>query len=205
MKKSWDSVWERIFQTQEWGKYPEIPIVRFVARNYYKDKNRSKIKILDLGCGPGAHSWYLAKEGFDVYGIDGSQIAIEKLKDRLKKEKLNGSFIVGDAIKLPYEDKFFDCIIDSAAIQHNKSKNINKILEEVFRTLKDGGKFFGMMVCEDKRIEKNYGKITFFKEDEIKRLFEKFKEVKIDYCCYTDNNGKEYHKSWLVQATKCKQ
>ena len=49
-----DPVWEEIFSTREWGQYPSENIIRFVARNYYK-KERDNIKILDFGCGGGAH------------------------------------------------------------------------------------------------------------------------------------------------------
>ena len=47
MNKSFDTTWEDIHKTQEWGKYPSEDIIRFIARNYYK-KERSNIKILDF-------------------------------------------------------------------------------------------------------------------------------------------------------------
>lgn len=51
-EKSFDETWEEIHKTQEWGKYPTEHVIRFIARNYYK-KERSKIRILDFGCGGG--------------------------------------------------------------------------------------------------------------------------------------------------------
>ena len=35
-------VWEKIFQENEWGKYPSVPVIRFIARNFYKMKNRKE-------------------------------------------------------------------------------------------------------------------------------------------------------------------
>ena len=78
--KSWDPVWEKIFSSREWGKYPPEELIRFTAQQFYKTKNRQKINFLDLGCGTGSCSWYLAKEGFTVYGVDGSKTAISKAK-----------------------------------------------------------------------------------------------------------------------------
>jgi len=31
----WDKVWERTFKSQEWGKYPNEELFRFIARNFY--------------------------------------------------------------------------------------------------------------------------------------------------------------------------
>ena len=83
--KSFDETWEKIHAAQEWGKYPSEPVIRFVARNYYNG-DRKAVKILDFGCGGGSHTWYLAREGFDTYGFDGSKSAVNKVEARLKKK-----------------------------------------------------------------------------------------------------------------------
>ena len=80
--KSFDTTWETIHATQEWGKYPAEPVIRFVARNYY-NKVRITIKILDFCCGAGSNTWYLAREGFDVYAFDGSVSAVNKVEKLL--------------------------------------------------------------------------------------------------------------------------
>lgn len=61
-------------------------MIRFIARNFYKVNNRESIKILEVGCGPGANLWYMNREGFTVYGIDGSETAIKKAEKRLKED-----------------------------------------------------------------------------------------------------------------------
>ncbi|MBW3003800.1 methyltransferase domain-containing protein, partial [Candidatus Woesearchaeota archaeon] len=38
-------------------------------------------KALDIGCGEGFFSIYLAKQGFDVTGIDYSEVAVERAKE----------------------------------------------------------------------------------------------------------------------------
>jgi 2-polyprenyl-3-methyl-5-hydroxy-6-metoxy-1,4-benzoquinol methylase len=78
---------------------------------------RKAVKILDLGCGTGAASWFIAREGFSVYGIDGSHTAITLLQQRFKKEKLKGEFKVGDFIHLDFKDSFFDAVVDVSSIQ----------------------------------------------------------------------------------------
>ena len=82
-------IWEDIFQNNEWGKYPSLAVVRFVARNFYKVPNRKDIRILELGCGTGANLWYCARERFSVIGLDGSKTAIHRMIDRFEKENLS--------------------------------------------------------------------------------------------------------------------
>ena len=77
MKKTFDEIWEDIHKNKEWGRYPSEEVIRFVARNYY-NQDRDKVKILDFGCGAGANTWFLAREGFDTYAFDGSKTAVKR-------------------------------------------------------------------------------------------------------------------------------
>src|SRR5208337_3473027 len=138
---SWDSVWEEVFQGQEWGKYPAESLIQFIARNFYK-RERKKTKLLEIGCGPGANIWYMAKEGFDVYGVDGSQTAIGRAKKRLNNEDLKAHLAVGDIIKLSFKDNYFEGVVDVECLCHNSRDNTGRILDEIKRVLKSGGLFY---------------------------------------------------------------
>lgn len=142
MKQSFSHVWEDIHKECEWGKYPSESVVRFIARNYYSQE-RQKIKILDFGCGGGAHTWFLAREGFDVYAFDGSESAVRKTGNYLKNEGgLACHLAVMDGIDLKYDGDFFDCVIDNATVYSNLYENICKMYEEIFRVLKKGGRLY---------------------------------------------------------------
>ena len=131
---SWDPVWERIFRERaDWGKYPPEELIRFVAKHYYQAPNRSAVRVLETGCGPGGGpGWYLAREGFKYAGIDGSPTAIEKAKLRFEGEKLSGEFVTGYLDDLPWADNSFDCVVDVACLQCNTeagSKEIVSVIE----------------------------------------------------------------------------
>ena len=195
----WDKTWETVFRSQEWGKYPPEELIRFIARNFYKVPDRKKIKILDVGCGTGTCTWYLTREGFSAYGIDGSKTAIKIAEERFMKEGLKGEFKVGDLTNISYPNEYFEGGVDIAAIQHNDIKSQRKIISEVYRVLKPHGKFFSMMIAKDSygyglgnEIEKNTfgdiekgpfagkGIVHFFEEREIRELLHNFRNIMID-------------------------
>ena len=218
--KSFDETWENIHATTEWGKYPAESIIRFVARNYYKE-DRKSIKILDYGCGAGSHTWYLAREGFDTYAFDGSKSAVKKAKERLQSEGLEAKFKVSDALQLDYEENFFDFIIDAAMVYANKINDIILMFKNIYGMLKKGGKLFSISFSTattgykmGKEIEKNTfidiekgslkdrGTVHFFEEEELYTLLSEigFKDIKVDKMWFTDNGN--IVEEFLVQAEK---
>lgn len=141
---SFDKKWEEIHSTNAWGTYPSENVIRFIARNYYK-KERNNIRILDYGCGAGANTWYLSKEGFGVWAFDGSRSAVEKTRNKIKEFQLEGNNVhieIMDGASLNYSDLFFDCVIDNGTICANTSVNIAAMYQETYRVLKAGGKLF---------------------------------------------------------------
>jgi SAM-dependent methyltransferase len=67
--------WNKLFSDRTWGRYPSEDLVRFVARTFGNGEGKS---ALEVGCGPGANLWYLAREGFETCGVDLSPVAVEQ-------------------------------------------------------------------------------------------------------------------------------
>lgn len=139
---AWDKNWEKLYKKRIWAKYPHEPLIRFIAKNFYHCKNRKKIKILELGCGSGANIWYLAREGFTVYGIDASATAIRWANTFLSQDNLHAILKIGEITNLPYKDKFFDLVIDYGSLSSNNLGDLKVVLSEVKRVLKKSGLFF---------------------------------------------------------------
>lgn len=100
--------------------------------------------ILDLACGQGRHALELSRRGFrNVSGLDRSHFLINKAKQVNQSEGLSVSFKEGDARKLPYPTDTFDIvmILGNSYGYFESIEDDMKILKEVFRVLKPGGKF----------------------------------------------------------------
>lgn len=122
-------------------------------------KNHGVKKVLDLGCGTGRHTVFLAKKGFEVYGIDIAEKGIAITSEWLKKENLQADLKVGSIYqKLPYKDNFFDAAISTNTIHHERIENIRKAILEVERILKPGGLIF--MTLRKRKFRRFYPKFT---------------------------------------------
>ena len=139
-----EAAWENIYLDTSWGKYPPEYVIRFLAKFYY-DTERTNIHILDVGCGGGAVTWYLAREKFDVYAFDGSKQAIEHTEDYLKQNNLSAHLSVQNSLELNYKKDFFDCVIDNASCCCMGSKEeIEKTYSNIYKVLRAKGRFFSV-------------------------------------------------------------
>lgn len=137
--------WDEKFRSRAWGRYPPEDLVRFMGRNF-KTARKDTVKVLEIGCGPGANIWFLHREGFDVAGIDVSPAAIGIARERLSNENeaagTEPDLRVGNFEVLPWADNSFDVAIDIFALYANTTEVIAQALAEIARVLKPGGLFY---------------------------------------------------------------
>ncbi len=107
--------------------------------------------VLDLGCGAGLDLYFYAKsvgKKGKVYGLDISTDMIKKAKANMKSMGIsNVEFICGSSDDLPFD------IVASNGI-YNLSPDKEKVMAEVYRVLKPGGRtVFCEIVLKDKLSE----------------------------------------------------
>jgi len=97
---------------------------------------------LDLCCGQGRHSLELARRGFRVEGLDRSHYLIQRAKGQARKESLKVKFREGDVRKLPYPADSFEVvmILGNSFGYFETAQDDLRVLSEVFRVLKPGGR-----------------------------------------------------------------
>ena len=69
-------------------------------------------RAIDLGCGTGANTRFLAAKGFEVTGVDFAKAAIEKAEERAQQEGVKVSYIVDDLTDLHNVSGTFDFLVD---------------------------------------------------------------------------------------------
>jgi len=95
-------------------------------------------RILDVGCGAGRHSKFLAGYGFKVTGFDLSPSSIREAK---KMESLNLRFLVHD-MRMHFGSGIFDTVLNlftSFGYFNNEEEN-EKVISNMATALKPGGK-----------------------------------------------------------------
>ena len=95
--------------------------------------------VLDIGCGTGGNSFYLAeKYGCRVTGIDIAEHMVERAKDRAVSSSLENrvSFSVGDAYDIDFPDETFDVVMTVFVSQF---LDLGKAFPEFRRVLKASG------------------------------------------------------------------
>lgn len=139
--------------------YPNEELLRFMGTNFFSKVDflkRKNIKVLEMGCGSCSNLWMIAKEGFDSYGIDISKKAIELGGAMLDRWGVKADLTVGDMIKLPYRDNFFNVVVDVFSAYCLDLKKFDSCLNEMKRVLKTGGIFFSYAPSINSDAFKNY-------------------------------------------------
>ncbi len=104
--------------------------------------------ILDVGCGIGGSSLYLAEKfNANATGITLSPVQSGRASERAIEFGLQDrtNFQVADALNMPFEDNSFDLVWSLESGEHMPEKQ--KFLQECYRVLKPGGKLILVTWC----------------------------------------------------------
>jgi tocopherol O-methyltransferase len=134
--------------------------------------------ILDVGCGIGGSSLYLAEKFHArTTGITLSPVQANRAKERAQKVKLSdrAQFEVADALNMPFADSSFDLVWSLESGEHMPDKV--KFLQECQRVLKPGGTLIMATWCH-RPTPPPYGHLT---PDELKHLAELYRVYCLPY------------------------
>ena len=187
------SAWDRQFEKGYFLHEPIQPEIPGIARYF---RTHQAHRVLDLGCGSGRHTVYLAKEGFEVFGLDIAPSGLSATVRKLNADGFIGHTSLGDILQLPYQDDCFDAVISVRVIHHNRIALIHQTVKEIWRVLKPQGLVWvtvpvpeGHGSTHGREIEPgtwvpSYGiekglPHHLFTKDELKRVFQNFSLLKL--------------------------
>ena len=110
---------------------------RWMREIHVQLPEEKNLKILDVGCGAGFFSILLAKEGYQVTGIDLTPDMIKNARLLAEEEKVSCEFQVMDAENPEFPDETFDVVISrnlTWTLPH-----VQHAYQEWIRVLKKGG------------------------------------------------------------------
>jgi len=108
--------------------------------SYFTKKLIKSGKAMDLGCGPGRNSIYLAQQGFDVAGYDISRVAIQWAQERAMEKGLHINFECKSVFELDVVGEY-DLVYDSGCLHHLLPHRRVQYLEMIYQSLKSTGLF----------------------------------------------------------------
>lgn len=219
----WQDYYERRDADGSWVKWPDEQVIRFVYRNRGAIFDGEKPRALDVGCGSGRHTLFMAAEGFDAHGTDYSEKAVEVTNRQLESAGHAAAARVAPVDRLPYDNDFFDIVVCWHTLYCNTLAVIRAGAAEMRRVLKPGGR-----ACVSLRRDNDYTRgrgaeiepgtfrldpeqvhedppdmtVHYSSLHEARDLFSNFSNVEIGFADFAFGNLDEVRAHWIVIATK---
>lgn len=111
--------------------------------SYVETGRISAGKVLELGCGPGRNSIYLAEHGFEVDAVDLSKTSLDWAKERADERNLTINFIHQNIFDFTSEQGKYEFIYDSGCFHHIAPHRRMSYIDIIENSLKDEG-YFGI-------------------------------------------------------------
>lgn len=138
-KKIWDYVFSNI--PVQIKCQPAIgPINDCIA--FFREEEVAS--VLDLGCGVGLWSVFLARSGFQGKGFDFSQTAIEFATSWAKEENLSLEFVCAPLTANPFKNEKFDAALAALILDNVTKEEMSEAICELKSVVKDNGVVFAL-------------------------------------------------------------
>lgn len=124
-------------------------------------------RALDLGCGTGTNSLYLARHGWQVVGVDFARTAIRKARLKAREAGLAVDFYAADVTRLDFLNPPIDLILDIGCFHTLDTESRVRYRDQLQRLMRPGARF--MLYAFSPR-RGRFGDVGITPE-EVERLF----------------------------------
>jgi len=117
-----------------------------------KNRFAPNSRILDAGCGGGRNLVYFLRMGYEVFGIDLSERAIDdvsRLAQMIVPDFPIDNFQVSTVENMPFANNAFDVVVSSAVLHFARNEShFNQMINEMWRVLRPGGILFARLAAD---------------------------------------------------------
>lgn len=180
--------------------YPHAKVIQFCLRRYAPD-SRGAVRALDLGCGSGANTWFLAREGFATIATDFSPNAIETTAARLRDDGLDATLRVEPATEIGEPDGTVDLVLCIGVLDAIGPASAARTMAETRRILAPGGRaLFIAATDRDFRLSDPASSniLHGYSRPEIESLAAAMPGIALDTYETTHQNGTVLQSDWMI-------
>lgn len=139
-KQDW---WESFYEDRAkpcpfFGSWPDENLAKWVLEGRIRPG-----RVLELGCGNGRNSIFLASRGFSVQAVDYSQTAIDWAKQRAVEARVDVHLLRLSVFDLELTPRSYDLVYDSGCFHHIAPHRRGQYVNLVTEALAPGG-WFGL-------------------------------------------------------------
>lgn len=183
--------------------YPSEHVVRFLAGL----PERGYSRLLDIGCGHGRHLRCARTMGFQVDGVDVSEVALHE----------DVPAIAGSMLALPFPADAFDVALAFGVFYYGTMGQADHAVHEMHRVLRPGGHgFVSVRSCRDWRADHTdyHGvfhcegepedgmQLDFISEDELHEVYGVFRTVEFEIAEWTTHDRDRRNSDWLITVQR---
>lgn len=158
-------------------------------------------KALDLGCGTGDNSIWLAQKNFEVTGIDTSEIAISKAKEKATRANVQCTFKVIDFLTGELAEAPFKFVFDRGCFHSLKSEEERKrFAQKVAANLENDGLWLSIIGnADEKRLGPGPPRLT---ARDIVNSVEPYFEIISLFSSHFESNSPHPPRAWVCLMCK---
>jgi ubiquinone/menaquinone biosynthesis C-methylase UbiE len=162
--------WDNSYRSGDYKKHWHLSIPSQELATFLATISVKKGRALDLGCGAGVETMYLAENGLRASGIDISNKAIGLAKASAQRRQLRIDFRTGTVLDLPYPDKTFSVFNDRGCLHNLDLEEWKSYASEAARVAKPGA-YFLLRGASDR--EPNH-EFTYLTQKRLEKYFRQY-------------------------------
>ena len=146
--------------------------------------------VLDMGCGDGRNSGFLAEKGFNVEAFDISETGINRLKEITEEKKIKINAWVEDLVEFKFS-KFYDVIITHGVLHLLEREVWAKLINEMKTYTNPGGVNIVAVFTDEIEPPEDLAPFTkgLFKEGELAELYSDWEIKLFQSYVFEDEHG----------------